>query len=171
MSLLQRNTIASAIFAVLAMPAMAQNAQEGTASAAPSTTASAPMHRNPASEQERQARMEQHWQRMKSALKITGSQEAAWTAYVSAMKPQARMSPPMDRKAFTSMTTPQRIDAMQAMRSKHQAEAERRDQAMKTFYAALAPEQQKTFDTQTLKMFGQHHGGPRRPHGAPPSAS
>jgi len=171
MSLLQRNTIASAIFAAMAIPAMAQNATESDASTAPSTTASAPMHRHPASKQEWQARMEQHWQRMKAALKITSSQEAAWNTYVSAMKPQPRTSPPMDRKAFASMTTPQRIDAIQAMRSQHQADADRRDQAIKTFYAALAPEQQKTFDTRTLKMFGRPHGGHDRPHGPPPSAS
>lgn len=175
MSLLQRNTIASAIFAVMALPAIAQSAPDSGAAATPSAasaTTGTPMaqHRHPGTKEERKARMEQHWQSLKSALKITSDQEAAWNTYVSAMKPQPRTTPPMDRKAFASMTTPERIDAMQAMRGQRQAEADRRGQATKTFYSALTPEQQKTFDAQTLKMFGRHHGD-HGPHGTPPNAS
>ncbi|GAB2454368.1 hypothetical protein GCM10027082_00640 [Comamonas humi] len=172
MTLLQRNTIASAIFAVMALPALAQTAPESSPGAAPSASATAAdgsmqHRRHHGSKEERQARMEQHWQSLKSALKISGSQEASWTTYVSAMKPQQRTAPPMDRKAFAAMTTPERIDAMQTMRSQHQADAERRGQATKAFYATLTPEQQKTFDAQSLKMFGRHHGGHHGPHDKP----
>ena len=161
MSLLQRNTIASAIFAVMALPVMAQNAPDSSTNTAPSAMAQPHPHGN---WQQRQAHMEQRWQKLKSALNLTSDQEAAWNTYLSAMKPQPHTAM-ADRQAFSTMTTPQRIDAIQALRSQRQAQATQRDQAIKTFYATLAPEQQKTFDTQTLRMFGSHHRGGHGLHG------
>ena len=48
---------------------------------------------------------------------------------------------------------------MRAMRAQQAAEAERRGEATKTFYAALTPEQQKTFDSRGQNMRGK--GGQR----------
>ena len=56
-------------------------------------------------------------------------------------------------------TTPERIDRMRARRAQHAAEADRRGEATKTFYAALTPEQQKTFDSRGQNMRGK--GGQR----------
>jgi periplasmic protein CpxP/Spy len=56
------------------------------------------------------------------------------------------------------LTTPQRIDKMREMRTQRMAAMDKRMDATKTFYAALSPEQQKTFDAEH-KMRGGRHGG------------
>ena len=76
--------------------------------------------------------------------------------------------------ARPSPSSPERIDAMQAMHTKHQAAMDQRNQATKAFYASLTPEQQKVFDERGLRHPGEgkgkgdqrnprghgHHGGP-----------
>ena len=167
MSLLQRSAIVTAMLAALAVPAYAQSASAEPAAA----SAPAGGKRHGPSAEQREAHWEKRLQALKSALKLNANQEAAWATYTAAIKPQ-RPAPGdrPDRAAFASMTTPERIDAMQALHSKRQAEMQARmeqhNQATKTFYAALTAEQQKTFDAETLKM----HQGPRGAHhdGQPP---
>ncbi|RZJ24244.1 MAG: hypothetical protein EOO54_10045 [Haliea sp.] len=112
---------------------------------------------------------------LKAALKITPAQEGAWTAYTTAMKPPVRdgVRPTREQHAaqraeFDKLTTPQRIDKMKQMRTERHAKwslaMDQRDDATKTFYAALSPEQQKTFDAEHQKR-GPHHG--RKGHGGP----
>ena len=53
---------------------------------------------------------------------------------------------------------------MRELRARHTAQADKRDEAVKTFYAALSPEQQKTFDAEFHRQGpGKHRGG--RDHG------
>lgn len=111
-----------------------------------------------------QAWMAKRQAEMKVKLKITPAQEGAWTAYTAAMKPPANMGqrPTAEQRAeFDKLTTPERIDKMQAMRTQRMTEMNaamnQRGEATKTFYAALSPEQQKTFDAEHRKM-GQHEG-------------
>ena len=107
----------------------------------------------------------------KTALKLNADQEPAWTTYAAAIKPDHQRGdmPRPERAAFAKMTTPERIDAMQAQHAKRQAHMDQRNQATKTFYAALNPAQQKTFDAETLKMHSrhgegrQHEGKPHQP--------
>jgi Spy/CpxP family protein refolding chaperone len=112
---------------------------------------------------------------LKGKLKITAAQEGAWTSFIAAMKPPARKAENRpDPAELAKLTTPERIDKMHALRVQHQAERsgamEQREAAVKTFYAALAPEQQKVFDAEHARMgerrghFG--HGGPGRGPGA-----
>ena len=100
---------------------------------------------------------------LKAKLKITPAQEGAWAAYTAAMQPPVRGARPTpeQRAEFDKLTTPERIDKMRALRNQRMAEMtaamDKRGDATKTFYAALSPEQQKTFDAEHKK-----HG----PHGS-----
>ena len=114
---------------------------------------------------------------MKARLQITPAQEGAWTAFVAAMQPPARMmggDKPMaaQRAELDKLTTPERIDKMKALRTQRMtdmnAEMDKRGDATKAFYAALSLEQQKTFDAEHRKMGdgagrghygGMHHKG------------
>ncbi|MDF1485654.1 Spy/CpxP family protein refolding chaperone [Ramlibacter sp. H39-3-26] len=98
---------------------------------------------------------------LKEKLQITASQEGAWTAFTTAMKPSTRPEPPA-RDEFDKLTTPERIDRLRALRSEHQAQMDQRMDAVKTFYAVLSPAQQKTFDAEF-----RHFDAPRR-HGNRP---
>jgi periplasmic protein CpxP/Spy len=110
---------------------------------------------------------------LKAKLKITPAQEGAWTAYTASMQPPAHGARPTpeQRAEFDKLTTPQRIDKMKELRTARMAEmsaaADKRGEATKTFYAALTPDQQKTFDTEHVKHRGGpgHHGGPGGPRG------
>lgn len=105
---------------------------------------------------------------LKAALKITPEQEAAWTTFNTAMKPPAdMMAQRMDRAAMEKLTTPERIDKMQAMQTERQASMNQRAQATKTFYATLSDAQKKVFDTNAMHHGGKggDHKGPRDGHG------
>jgi protein CpxP len=123
-------------------------------------------HRDPT---QRKAMMAKHLDALKAKLKITAAQEGAWTSFTSAMQPSANMDHQRpDRAEMEKLTTPQRIDKMHSLRTQHkaemQAEMDKRDDAIKTFYAALAPEQQKVFDAEHARM-GDRHGEKRGMHG------
>ena len=106
-----------------------------------------------------------HLAALKSKLQITAAEEPAWTAFTTSMKPpmhdKAKM---MDPAELEKLPTPERLDKMHSLRVERMnamnADMDARDQAIKTFYAALNPEQQKIFDAQSLHPHG--HG----PHGA-----
>lgn len=95
----------------------------------------------------REAMMAKHMQMLHDKLKIQPQQEAAWKTFADSMKPERMAKPPMDDKA----TAPQR---MEQMMQSHQAEMQKRLDALKAFYAQLTPEQQKIMD---------HMHGPREP--------
>lgn len=117
-----------------------------------------------------QARMEQRQAELKAKLQITAAQEAAWSAFTTAMKPPADLPARPDHAEFARLTTPERIDRMQAMKARRDAEMAKRADATKTFYAALSPEQQKVFDSESLHMGGRMHrqqGSGHGGHGGP----
>ncbi|HSV51448.1 MAG TPA: Spy/CpxP family protein refolding chaperone [Burkholderiaceae bacterium] len=158
MKSVHKHLIAAGLLATLGFSALAQT---------PPATAPAPqarqerMHRHdPAKMQERMA---QRQAELKAKLQITSAQEGAWGTFTSALKPPADRPARPDRAEFAKLTTPERIDRMQAMKVRRDAEMAKRADATKTFYTALSPEQQKVFDAETLR-FGQgmhrHHGGP-----------
>ncbi len=154
MSFFQRRIAAAAVMAALTLPVLAQPAP----SAPPAAGAAAEQAHKPGVWQERrQAYMAKRAEAMKAQLKLTPAQEPAWAALTAAMQPgerPARLNR-LDRADMQKLTTPERIDRMRAMRAQHAAEADRRGEAIKTFYAALAPEQQKTFDAQAGHMRGK----------------
>ncbi|MDP2819432.1 MAG: Spy/CpxP family protein refolding chaperone [Polaromonas sp.] len=164
---------------ILAAASLAATAQT-VAPAAPAT-ASAPDKSDPTAghhDQHRhdpakmQARIAQHQAELKAKLAITPAQEGAWSAYTSALQPQAphavqRPDRTAMRAEVEKLTTPQRIDKMNALRTQHMAEMNaaltKRGDAIKSFYAALNADQQKVFDAQRMGRGGKghpsHHNG------------
>ena len=112
-----------------------------------------------------QARMDKRNANLKAQLKITATQEAAWTTYVAATKPPAGMMAKSTEWAdIARLPTPERIDKMKALRSQRTTEMstamDKHGEATKALYATLTPEQQKVFDTHGKgSMGGRHHGG------------
>jgi hypothetical protein len=124
-----------------------------------------------------EARMAKRNTDLRAKLKITAAQEGAWTAYTAAMKPPANMmNQHPDRAEMTKLTTPERIEKMKSLRNQHHTDMmtamDQRDEATKTFYAALSAEQKKTFDSEHSRMGGHHgdnHGGGQGPKNSPKS--
>jgi protein CpxP len=117
-------------------------------------------------------RMTQHWEKRQTELKgklhLAAGQEAAWNTFVQSMKPPAKpMGQPVDREAFAKLTTPERIDKMNALHEANlatmQSHFKQRSDATRQFYAQLTPEQQKVFDAETLpqahRMMGEGREG------------
>src|SRR3989344_476109 len=121
----QHRLAATAVLAALALPVLAQPAPATPPAAGAPTTEAAPRYK--AGE-----RHERH--------------------HGDRAEKRAERPASLDRQNMDKLTPPERIDRMRAMRAQHAAEADRRGEATKAFYAALTPEQQKTFDAQA------HHG-------------
>lgn len=153
---------AASIFAALAMPVWAQ-----TPTAPAAGTAVEPAARAPGHHAAHEKHMAEKAQKLQATLQLTEAQQAGWNSYREAIKPVPHAKR-MDRESFARLTTPQRIDLMQQWRAERSAQADRRAQATKTFYATLTPAQQKTFDTETLRhmgygkqgFHGEHHQAP-----------
>jgi len=162
-----RRLAAAAACATLALPVLAQ-----TSPAAPAVASDAPaiqMHQRSDYRANRQAQRDQ-WQQkhterqaqLKAKLAITPAQEGAWTSFTQAMQPRSNFAR-LDRQAMQKLTTPERIDRMRALRAQRDAAMDARADAIKTFYAQLQPEQQKTFDRMGEHM-GERMGGNRQQH-------
>lgn len=154
------------VLASLAAAAMAQPAPGAGPGAPPAPMMGQDGHGDWGKMRERmQERMARRMAEFKQRLQITPAQEGAWTAFAAAMQPPAQPPQRPDRAEFERLTTPERIDRMQALRAQRNAEMDRRAQATKTFYAQLSPEQKKVFDQETLHLwhrrghFGRHHRG------------
>lgn len=119
---------------------------------------------------EQQARHQQRHAERQAALKatlgLTAEQEPAWNAFVARTAPEARMERRANREDWAKLTTPERLDKMQARQAERTARMNSRIEATRSFYNALTPEQQQRFDTQAQTHFqragmqGKHrHGG------------
>ncbi len=107
-----------------------------------------------------QAWMAKRQAEIKAKLKLGAAQEGAWTTYVAAMTPPANAQEPRPTRAdMEKLTTPERIDKMRGLHAQRDAERDKRAEATKVFYAALTPEQQKVFDTETARF---HRDGSKR---------
>ena len=100
----------------------------------------------------------QHATELKQKLQITPAQEGAWTAFNAALKPNLNQLQRPDRQAFDALTTPERIEKMRALRKAHEAQIDQRDEAIKTFYVALTPAQQKIFDAEFMRHHHERQG-------------
>ncbi len=168
-----RRFAATAVLAALALPVLAQ--QPPAPTSAPTAAATAHEGRHQAGERHhghqgggkhhgnRAEYRAKHIAALKSDLQLTAAQEPAWTSFTTSMQPGERTAR-LDRQGMDQLTTPERIDRMRAMRAQHAAEADRRGEATKTFYAALTPEQQKTFDAKAHRS-GPHMGSMKRGEG------
>lgn len=185
----------AAATALTALGSLPVQAQQPAPSAPASLTAPAeaqpqttrPLHPRAASSQEQVQKQQQQqqtreqrrerWQQrraermaaFKAQLQLTPAQETAWTDFTTALQPGQRHAR-LGRDGMEQLTTPERIDRMRALRLQRAAEADRRGDAVKTFYAALSAPQQSTFDTQ-MQRLQQHrhpgqHGGKKHRHGS-----
>jgi periplasmic protein CpxP/Spy len=125
------------------------------------------MRHGPMDPAKMQAMVAQRQAALKERLKITTAQEGAWAAFTSSMQPPADMQKRrMEVRAeMDKLTTPERIDRMRALRTQRDAEMDKRANAVKTFYAALSPEQQKVFDAQRMRGGDGQGRGHGRWHG------
>ena len=95
-------------------------------------------------------------------LNIRPDQDGAFQALVATMWPpegKGGMGMHGDQDGMDRMTTPQRLDRMAARMSERQAEFQRHADAVRRFYAALNPDQQRAFDAlHGMMMSGDDHG-------------
>ena len=161
----QRHFVATALLTALALPVLAQTA--AAPAAQPATSAKAPdgrhAHHHNRHHGDRAERHAKHLADLKGQLQLTAAQEPAWTTFTTALQPGERPAR-LDRKNMDQLTTPERIDRMRALRAQHAAEADRRGEATKAFYATLTPEQQKTFDAQAHHPHRGAKGAKHRHH-------
>lgn len=123
---------------------------------------------------QRMERMQKHHAerqaKLKTALKLTAEQEPAWNAFVARTAHEPRAMKATAREDWAKLTTPERLDKMQALKAERDAQMAKRIDATKSFYAALTPEQQKVFDTQAhggmqrASMKGEHRMGGKDGH-------
>jgi len=107
----------------------------------------------------------QHLTELKAKLNLQGAQEPAWNSFTQSMQHPARMAHP-ERASLEKMTTPERLDMMQALKAQRDAHIQQRADATKTFYATLSADQKQVFDQETARMMKglgshamKHHGG------------
>ena len=162
---------ATALVQASSLQPSAGTAAAGTTQLAQAATPAQPMA--PTAEQRDQKRAE-HIARMqqkmaerqaafKTELKLTPEQEPAWNAFVARTQPQARPARDHTREDWSKLTTPQRLDKMQALKAERDAAMAKRTDAIKSFYAALNADQQKVFDSKF--MSGYQRAGMRGEHG------
>lgn len=121
-----------------------------------------------------QAHRAQRMAALKEKLKLSPAQESAWTTFTASQQPVARAGGQgrPDRAELAKLTTPQRLDRMQARQAERSAMFAKRADATRGFYAALTAEQQRTFDAESARHLGRGgHGGHHRHHHADAAAS
>ncbi|VTU14789.1 hypothetical protein H6CHR_00015 [Variovorax sp. PBL-H6] len=166
---LMAGLIASAAFAC--STGFAQGSSPATAApvattqAAPTDARPSRPHLDRAQRFERmQAKRAQRLAELKQKLRLDASQEGAWSNFTATQqRPRPAGTARMERAEFAKLTTPQRLERMQARQAERSARLAQRIEATRSFYATLSPEQQKTFDAETVHAGhrgGQGHRGP-----------
>lgn len=128
------------------------------------------MHRGPHGDPANM--VQQHLARLKTDLKITAAQEAAWQTFAARAGERAQAMKTLHEQrqsaGKTTQTAPERMaQHVDAMRQQL-AGMESLQGALKDLYAALTPEQRKLMDDHAAR-FGAGPGGPggREGHGGP----
>ena len=121
-----------------------------------------------------QARMAERQAKLKADLNLSPEQEPAWNAFVARMdaaKASHGQRGQRERSNWSELSTPERLDKMQARMAEREAAMNQRFEAIKSFYANLNAEQQKVFDSQRMGSFyrasmkgGHHRGGHKHHH-------
>jgi periplasmic protein CpxP/Spy len=118
-------------------------------------------------QQMREAHERQHAADLRTILRLRPDQEAALTTYLQshkrpegAGKPGEHRGPAGGGAMSAPLTTPQRLDEMARHDTEREAMQKRHAEALRTFYAALSPEQRQVFDAlQRMHGGGHGHGG------------
>ena len=101
-------------------------------------------HRDPA---KFQAMLQKRQTELHAKLKLSTEQEAAWKTFTQSMAPSSGWGK-QDRAQLSSLHAPERMEKMLAQMKQHETSMGEHLGAVKTFYTALTPEQQKVFDDQ-----------------------
>ena len=89
----------------------------------------------------------------KTKLGITAAQDAAWLNFTLAMQPSRVMHDMrIVRNEMENLSTPGRIDKINAIHAERQDAMVKHGEAIKTFYEVLTFDQRKIFDDQSKKM-------------------
>lgn len=162
---------AASLLAIASLGAMAQPTSPDGGSPVAQRPASPMGMQGPMDPARMEEQMAKRHAALKAKLKLSPEQEGAWTNFAQSMKPMAKAQPAYpDQAELAKLSTPERIDRMRALRNERmaamQAAMDKRDDAVKTFYATLNSEQRKTFDAEHARM-GAHQGKQRgMRHGA-----
>jgi hypothetical protein len=158
-------------FGVVIALASAASAQDGRPESPQPGAQGRPSWGDPA---QMKARTEQHrQQRMQTlhdALGLRPDQEGAWQAYVADSQAarggdqHSRRGAGEGEQPSAPLTTPERLDRMNQRLSQLQTRMAQRAAAIRRFYGALDPRQQKTFDA-LFALAGQGGGRGRFGHG------
>jgi hypothetical protein len=126
-------------------------------------------------------RRAEHLKLLHDALSIRPDQETAWQAFTASMAPPpgagehkwADKGQGGQAGEPHHLTTPERLDRVAARLAERQARFQKHAEAVKAFYAALTPTQQKTFDALAALhgMHGGGHNGPMMGRGMGPNPS
>lgn len=92
-----------------------------------------------------------------TALKLSASQEAAWTEFSGKMKP-VKMDKPGSQD-WTDMSTPDRLDKMLDNMKSHEKSMAEHAATVRAFYDTLTQDQKKVFDKHFQERQSHH------PHG------
>ncbi|MFO0106547.1 MAG: Spy/CpxP family protein refolding chaperone [Burkholderiales bacterium] len=107
------------------------------------------------------ARHAKHLAELKGKLNLQASQDGAWNNFAQSMQKPERMARP-DRVSMEKMSTPERLERMQAMKAERDAHMQKRINGTKAFYASLSAEQQQIFDKETAQAMGRTGGDMHR---------
>ena len=94
----------------------------------------------------------QHLSELKGKLNLEVGQENAWMAFSQSMQMSSQTRVHPDHASMQKLTTPERIDQMQAHKAARDAEMQKRAEAAKIFYASLNAGQKKVFDAETARL-------------------
>jgi protein CpxP len=91
--------------------------------------------------------------RLHDSLHLSAAQEAAWKAYAAAIAPDTTLAARRHAAGamMSTLSTPRRIDLINAEMEADMASMRRQGEAVKAFYAQLSPDQQKVFDSVTYQ--------------------
>jgi protein CpxP len=142
---IKRNLTITSLIATVSLTALTMagpaNAQGPARSAPPAATAAQPAPTRAAIEQRMAERRAARTNDLATVLRLTPAQRPALNAFVASQTPPRRdpATAQADRQARRNLTPQQRLDQRQAF-------AARRAESLRTFTAALNPEQRQVFD-------------------------
>ena len=119
-----------------------------------------------------EARQAERAKALHDVLRIRADQEGAFQAFTASMHPQHDGKGPRGDRfggppapGAAPESTPARLDKIVARMHEREQRMEARITAIKSFYAALSPEQQQTFDSLPVLRGGEGFGGRGGGHG------
>lgn len=156
-----RPLLAAAVVALVCNVSWAQSGPQNPSPGDAATSARHEHRHEQMRERMRERMKERHskaLETLQSKLGLHADQASAWNSFSQAMQMPAQPPARLDRATMEKLTTPERIERMQALKTERDAVMQKRQQAIQTFYASLNAEQKKVFDQQSLAWMQQGMG-------------